>query len=98
MFFGRFDSKPAEEGSYFIDRDGTHFRYVLNYRAGYLLVPDDKLIRKEILEEAEFYQTRRIVDKLHPPPFLRAKIMSDDQKQFMFNSCLKGRLGGPPSF
>ena len=31
MFSGRFDSKPAEDGSYFIDRDGTHFRYILNY-------------------------------------------------------------------
>ena len=27
MFSGRFDTKPAEDGSYFIDRDGTHFRY-----------------------------------------------------------------------
>ena len=93
MFSGRFDSKPADDGSYFIDRDGTHFRYILNYlRTGYLLVPDDKLTRKEMLEEAEFYQTRGIVDKLHPPPFLGAKIMSDDQKQFILNSCLKGRL------
>ena len=31
MFSSRFDSKPAEDGSYFIDRDGTHFRYILNY-------------------------------------------------------------------
>ena len=31
MFSGRFDTKPAEDGSYFIDRDGTHFRYILNY-------------------------------------------------------------------
>ena len=31
MFSGRFDTKPGEDGSYFIDRDGTHFRYILNY-------------------------------------------------------------------
>ena len=93
MFSGRFDSKPGEDGSYFIDRDGTHFRYILKYlRTGYLLVPDDKLIRKEILEEAEFYQIRGIVNKLHPPSFLGSKIMSDEQKQFILNSCLKGRL------
>ena len=24
MFSGRFDTKPDEDGSYFIDRDGTH--------------------------------------------------------------------------
>ena len=63
MFSGRFDTKPAEDGSYFIDRDGTHFRYILNYlRTGYLLILDDKLIRKEILEEAAFYQIRGIVN------------------------------------
>ena len=91
MFSGRFDTKPAEDGSYFIDRDGTHFRYILNYlRTGYLLIPDDKLIRKEILEEAAFYQIRGIVNQLHPPPFLGSKILSDEQKQFIVNSCLKG--------
>ena len=74
MFSGRFDSKPAEDGSYFIDRDGSHFRYILNYlRTGYLLIPDGKLIRKENLEEAEFYQIRGIVNQLHPPPFLGSK-------------------------
>ena len=76
MFSGRFDTKPGEDGSYFIDRDGTHFRYILNYlRTGYLLIPDDKLIRKEILEEAAFYQIRGIVNQLHPPPFLGSKIL-----------------------
>ena len=93
MFSGRFDTKPAEDGSYFIDRDGTHFRYILNYlRTGYLLVPDDKLIRKEILEEAEFYQIRGIVNQLHPRPFLGSKILSDEQKRFILNSCLKLEL------
>ena len=93
MFSGRFDTKPAEDGSYFIDRDGTNFRYILNYLwTGYLLIPDDKLIRKEILEEAEFYQIRGIVNQLHPPPFLGSKILSDEQKQFILNSCLKGQL------
>ena len=29
MFSGRFDAKPIEGGSYFIDRDGTYFRYIL---------------------------------------------------------------------
>ena len=71
MFSGRFDTKPGEDGSYFIDRDGTHFRYILNY----LLIPDDKLFRKEILEEAAFYQIRGIVNQLHPPPFLGSKIL-----------------------
>ena len=38
MFSGRFDTKPSEDGSYFIDRDGTHFLYILNYlRTGQLI-------------------------------------------------------------
>ena len=31
MFSGKFDMKPAEDGAFFIDRDGTHFRFILNY-------------------------------------------------------------------
>jgi len=31
LFSGRFDLSPDAEGVYFIDRDGTHFRHVLNF-------------------------------------------------------------------
>jgi hypothetical protein len=32
MFSGRFALAPdAADGSYFLDRDGTHFRHVLNF-------------------------------------------------------------------
>ena len=56
MFSGRFDTKANEDGSYFIDRDGTHFRYILNYlRTGQLVVPEDNTVRRELLTEAEFY-------------------------------------------
>lgn len=93
MFSGKFDSKPAENGSYFIDRDGTHFRYILNYlRTGRLLLPDDKLVRKELLEEAEFYQIRGIVDELFPQPFVGSKILSTEQKQIFVNTWLKERI------
>ena len=34
MFSGRHSVKKEEDGSYFIDRDGTHFRYILNYLRG----------------------------------------------------------------
>ena len=34
MFSGRHSVKKQEDGSYFIDRDGTHFRYILNYLRG----------------------------------------------------------------
>ena len=39
MFSGRLDTKPGKDGSYFIDRGGTHFGYILNYlRTGELIV------------------------------------------------------------
>ena len=70
MFSGRFDTKPGEDGSYFIDRDGTHFRHILNYlRTGKLVLPDDKVVRKELLSEAEFYRIDGILNELKAKPF-----------------------------
>ena len=93
MFSGRFDTKPAEDGSHFIDRDGTHFRYILNYlRTGELVLPEDKIVQRELLSEAEFYQVQGIIDELCPRPFLESEILSDEQKQIFVNAWLKERL------
>ena len=82
MFSERFDTKPAEDGSYFIDRDGTHFRYILNYlRTGQLVVPEDKIVRRELLTEAEFYQVQGIIDELKSHPFEDSVILSTEQRQ-----------------
>ena len=82
MFSGRFDTKPGEDGSYFIDRDGTHFRYILNYlRTGQLVVPEDKIVRKELLTEAEFYQIEGIINELKARPFKDSVILSSDHQQ-----------------
>ena len=92
MFSGRFDSKPAEDGSYFIDRDGTHFRYILNYlRTGQLVVPEDKIVRRELLNEAEFYQVQGIIDELRVCPFEDSFILSTEQRQTLTN-WLKGTM------
>ena len=41
MFSGKFEMKPCEDGAFFIDRDGTHFRFILNYlRTGKLTLPE----------------------------------------------------------
>ena len=98
MFSGRLDTKPAEDGTYFIDRDGTHFRYILNYlRTGRLLVPEDQLVQKELLEEAEFYQIRGIIDELCPRPFLESNILSDEHKDILVNRWLTDQLKSPHS-
>ena len=86
MFSGRFDTKPSEDGSYFIDRDGTHFRYILNYlRTGKLVVPEDKIIRKELLTEAEFYQVEGIITELKARPFNNSLILSSVQRQTLID-------------
>ena len=82
MFSGRFDTTPGEDGSYFIDRDGTHFRHILNYlRTGKLVLPDDKVVRKELLNEAEFYQIDGILDELKANPFKDSAILSSEQRE-----------------
>ena len=68
MFSGKFDTKPSEDGSFFIDRDGTHFRFILNYlRDGELILPEGATFLKELRKEAEFYQIQGILDELNPP-------------------------------
>ena len=68
MFSEKFDAKPSEDGSYFIDRDGTHFRFILNYlRTGQFIVPESKIVRKELLAEAEFFQVQAIISALTNP-------------------------------
>lgn len=65
MFSGRFELKTAEDGRYFIDRDGTHFRYILNYlRDLELELPSDIQIRKELLREAQYYNIEGLIQLL----------------------------------
>ncbi|XP_059159373.1 uncharacterized protein LOC131943333 [Physella acuta] len=60
MFSGRHELKTEADGSYFIDRDGTYFRYVLNYlRDGCIkegTLPVSETMWRELLTEAEYYQ------------------------------------------
>lgn len=82
MFSGRFDTKAREDGAYFIDRDGTHFRYILNFlRTNQLVLPDDKVVQKEVLVEAEFYQINGIMDILAPNPFSKSTILNRAQSK-----------------
>jgi hypothetical protein len=60
MFGGSgFDMQVNDEGAYFIDRDGTHFRHVLNYLRG-CFDPETlgDAARRELLVEADFYNLR----------------------------------------
>ena len=46
---------------HFIDRDPTHFRYVLNWLRGVKHLPDDDNTLKELLWEADFYSMADMV-------------------------------------
>ena len=79
MFSGRFDMKPSEDGSFFIDRDGTHFRFILNFlRTGKLTLPEGATFTKELEEEAEFYQIQGLIDALRSAK-LTAKVCMPDE-------------------
>ena len=98
MFSGRFDVKPDKSGAYFIDRDGTHFRYILNYlRTGKLLVPEDSMIKGELLAEAEFYQIQGIIEVLNPKLFNESVILSEDQRNVL-ESWVANVLSQPHKF
>jgi len=63
MFSGRIPVKKEEDGSVFIDRDGTHFRYILNFlRDGTLSRPDTLKEIDELKAEARFYCIPRLVE------------------------------------
>ena len=90
ILHGMVSGKPSEDGSYFIDRDGTHFRYILNYlRTGQLVVPEDKFVRRELLAEAEFYHVQGIIKVLRR--FKDSVILSSDQGQTLINWLMETR-------
>jgi len=72
MFSGRHDLEPMKcsDGSFFIDRDGTHFRHILNYlRDGEDVMdsfPRSTEVLQEILREATYYQLGGLVTAIHP--------------------------------
>ncbi|XP_078377678.1 uncharacterized protein LOC144660827 [Oculina patagonica] len=75
MFSGRHKLVQESDGSYFVDRDGTHFRHILNYlRDGFRadMLPQDEVSLREIVNEAHYYQLSDLVagveNVLDPPP------------------------------
>lgn len=73
MFSGRYEMKREPDGSYFVDRDGTHFRHILNFlRDGHLeagTLPSEGHVIKELLREAKYYKLDNLVtymQELHP--------------------------------
>eukprot|EP01126_Amoeba_proteus_P050592 TRINITY_DN5993_c0_g1_i18.p1 TRINITY_DN5993_c0_g1~~TRINITY_DN5993_c0_g1_i18.p1 ORF type:complete len:252 (-),score=58.92 TRINITY_DN5993_c0_g1_i18:363-1118(-) len=66
MFSGRYSLPKDENGCYFIDRDGTNFRYILNYlRDGHMNVPNNNVrLLKDLALEASYYGLEDLLQSL----------------------------------
>ena len=65
MFSGRHKVETTDDGSFFIDRDGTYFLFILNYlRDGELVLPESPKFLKELEAEARFYQLQGVLAEL----------------------------------
>ena len=97
MFSGKFEMKPSEDGSFFIDRDGTHFRFILNYlRNGELILPEGATFLKELEAEAKFYQIQGILNELTPKipkHFEESEILTNEEHRSVLNGWLPYRDG-----
>lgn len=60
-FFSGLVAADAHADEYFIDRDPTVFRHVLNWMRGVKHVPDDDLVLQELVHEAEYYSLSSLV-------------------------------------
>ena len=93
IFNGRHSVKKQEDRSYFIDRDGTHFRYILNYlRDGGFkdgTLPSD--ILTELQTEAEYYQLSGLVALLQR---ILSEDLSDNVKMPYKSVALKSTIDG----
>ena len=97
MFSGKFEMKPSEDGAFFIDRDGTHFRFVLNYlRTGKLTLPKGATFLDELAEEAAFYQIQGILDELvskAPQNFEESVILTTEEHRSVLSGWLPQQDG-----
>lgn len=104
MFSGRHNLFKSEDGSYFIDRDGTYFRYVLNYlRGGIYLpseLPDDQTILRELHREADYYQLKglkELIEEAMGNPTEQVDFTQEEITQMM-STLVRHNITDTPSF
>ncbi|XP_067841460.1 BTB/POZ domain-containing protein KCTD14-like [Heptranchias perlo] len=78
MFSGQSRPRTDSEGRYFIDRDGTHFRYVLEFLRG--REPPAQLA-EEVYQEALYYDIEPLAKLLEDSPKLFGELVG--RRQFL---------------
>lgn len=77
MFSQRFELVKQEDGAYFIDRDGTYFRHVLNFlRTGSIPCRVTDVCADDLREEAEFYNIQALLDYI-PESIVKINVDGD---------------------
>lgn len=54
-FFSGLVRQEPDASEFFVDRDPTHFRYILNWMRGIRLLPEDDMTLRELQWEADYY-------------------------------------------
>ena len=79
MLSERFDLKKEDDGSFFIDRDGTLFHHILNYlRDGRISEDVIEEYGPQILREAEFYGLSGLKEQIHNYNYVKLNLGGRD--------------------
>ena len=94
MFSGRHPITKQNDGSVFIDRDGTHFRIILNYLRGGItsneMLSDNKLLLSELLTEVNYYQLKGLEKIIKSEEKESPKVITREE---IFEFMVKDRSG-----
>lgn len=63
-FFAGALQSSTECAELFVDRDPTHFRYILNWMRGSRVLPEDEVTLQELLVEADYYCIPAMVEAI----------------------------------
>lgn len=61
FFLGLVETVDSDHMEIFVDRDPTHFRYILNWMRGCRSIPEDDQVLMELMWEADFYAIEDMV-------------------------------------
>ena len=100
MFCGRHNIIKDGDNSVFIDRDGTHFRHILNYLRGNIEslsdLPSNENTLKELAKEADYYQLLGLkgIIETHTvtPANIKKIVIQDDLRECRVEAAGNGRF------